>query len=96
VVAVPGSAHKCNVHITLKLVAMVKLLNFLADEDRTFDGCAKGITPFSIPWLLAETVNNDLAKQRYYQELTLKSTTDVRKWESSSRFEPPTSLQGLV
>ncbi len=28
VVAVPGSAHKCNVHITPKLVAMVKLLNF--------------------------------------------------------------------
>ncbi len=38
VVAIPGSTHKCNVHITLKLVTMVKLLNFLADDDRTFDG----------------------------------------------------------
>ncbi len=95
-VAVPGSAHKCNVHITPKLVAMVKSLNFLADDDWTFDGCAKGITPFSIPWLSAETVNNDLAKERCYQELTLKSTADIRKWELSSRFDPPTSLQGLV
>jgi hypothetical protein len=78
------------------LIATVKLMNFSGDDDWTFDGCAKGITPFSVPWLLAETVNNDLAKERYYQELTLKSTADVRKRESSSRFDPPTSLQGLV
>jgi len=96
VVAVPSSAHKCNVHITPKLIAMVKSITFLGDDDRTYVGCAKGITPFSVPWLLAETVNNDLAEERYYQELTLKSTADVRKRESSSRFDPPTSLQGLV
>ncbi len=96
VVAVPGSAHKCNVHITSKLSGTVKLQNFLADDDRTFNGCAKGITPFFVPWLLAETVNNDLAKERYHQESTLKSTADARKWKSSSRFDPPTSLQGLV
>ncbi len=51
---------------------------------------------FSVPWLLAETVNNDLAKERHYQESTLKSTVDVRKQESSFPFDPPTSLQGLV
>jgi hypothetical protein len=96
VVAIPGSTHKYNMHIPPKLVVMVKLLNFLADDDRTFNGCAKGITPFSVPWLLAEMVNNDLAKERYYQESTLKSTADIRKWESSSRFDPPMSLQELV
>ncbi len=96
VVAIPGSAHKCNVHITPRLIVTVKLLNFLADDIWTFDGCAKGITPFSVPWMLAEMVNNDLAEERYYQESTLKSTADVRKQESSSRFNPPTSLQGLV
>jgi hypothetical protein len=91
VVAVPGSAH-----ITLKLIATVKLMNFLGDDDRTYDGCAKGITLFSAPWLLAEMANNDLAKERYYKESTLMSTADVRKRESSSRFDPPTSLLGLV
>jgi hypothetical protein len=96
VVAVPGSVHKCNVHITPKLVATVKSMNFSGDDDQTFVGCSKGITPFSVPWLLAETVNNDLAKERYYQQLTLKSTADVRKRESSSRFDPSTSLLGLV
>jgi hypothetical protein len=96
VVAVPGSAHMCNVHITPKLVPTVKLLNFLADDNRTFDGCAKGITPFSVLWLSADMVNSDLAKERYYQESTLKSTANVRKWESSSRFDLPTSLRGLV
>ncbi len=95
-VAVPGSAHKCNVHITPKLVATVKLMKFSGDDDRTYVGCSKGVTPFSVPWLSAEMVNNDLAEERYYQQLTLKSTADVRKWESSSRFDPPTSLRGLV
>jgi hypothetical protein len=84
VVAVPGSAHKCNVHITPKLVATVKSMNFSGDDDRTYVGCSKGITPFSVPWLSAETVNNDLAEEIYYQQLTLKSTADVKKQESSS------------
>jgi hypothetical protein len=96
VVAVSGSTHKCNVHITPKLIATVKSMIFLGDDDRTYVGCAKGITPFSVPWLSVETVNNDLTKERYYQELTLKSTADVRKQESSSWFDPPTSLLGLV
>jgi hypothetical protein len=78
VVAVPGSAHKCNVHITPKLVVTVKSMNFSGDDDRTYVGCSKGITPFSVPWLLAKTVNNDLAEERYYQQLTLKSTADIR------------------
>jgi hypothetical protein len=33
VVAIPGSAHKCNVHITLKLVVAVKSLNFWVEDD---------------------------------------------------------------
>ncbi len=45
---------------------------------------------------MAETVNNNLAEERYYQESTLKSTADIRKRESSSWFDLPTSLQGLV
>jgi hypothetical protein len=96
VVAVPGSAYKCNVHITPKLVATVKTLNVSANDDRTFDGCAKGITPFAVLWLSAEAVNSNLAEERYYQESTLKTTAGARKRESSSWFEPPTSLQGLV
>ncbi len=34
VVAIPGSAHKCNVHITLKLIVTVKSRNFSADDKR--------------------------------------------------------------
>ncbi len=79
VVAIPGSAYKCNVHITPKLVATVKTFNFLANDDWTFDGCAKGITLFAVPWLSAEAVNSDLAEERYYQESTLKTTADARK-----------------
>jgi hypothetical protein len=37
VVTVPGSPHKCNVHITAKIVSAAKTLNFSADDDLTFD-----------------------------------------------------------
>jgi hypothetical protein len=43
VVAVPGSAHKCNVHITPKLIAMVKWMNFLGDDDWTYVGVPRAL-----------------------------------------------------
>jgi hypothetical protein len=49
VVKVPGSPHKCNVHITSKIVLAAKTLNFSANNDLTFDRCSNGITPFATP-----------------------------------------------
>jgi hypothetical protein len=63
VLSVPGSTHKCNVHITPKIMAAVKTLNFLANNDQTFDGCSNGITPFYTPWRLAKVVNSDMADE---------------------------------
>jgi hypothetical protein len=39
IVSVPGATHKCNVHITPKIVSAVKYLNFLLNDDLTFDRC---------------------------------------------------------
>ena len=64
VVTVPGSAHKCNVHITPKIVLAAKTLNFSANKDMTFDGCSNGITPFATPWRTADANNNDLATKQ--------------------------------
>ncbi len=50
VVTVSGSAHQCNVHISPKVLAAAKTLNFSSNDDRTFVGCTSGITPFAVPW----------------------------------------------
>ena len=96
VVRVPGSPHKCNVHITVKIVSAAKPLNFSANDDLTFDGCSNGITLFAVPWRTADANNTDLAEERYFNEATLKSPADIRRHVTGSKFEPLQSLQGLV
>ena len=95
-VTVPGSPHKCNVHITPKIVLAAKRLNFSANNDMTFDGCSNGITPFATPWRTADANNNDLADDRYFSEATLKSPTEIIQHTTGAKFEPPQSLQGLA
>jgi len=96
VVTVPGSAHKCNVHITPKIVLAAKTLNFSANEDMTFDGCSNGITSFATPWRTADANNNDLADDWYFNEATLKSPADIKRHATGAKFVPPQSLQELV
>ncbi len=95
-VAVHGSANPCNIHISPKVIAVAKTLNFSANDDRTFVGCTTGITPFAVPWKLADAVNEALANKRYFDEATLKSPTDIKKHITSGTFEVPTNLQGLT
>ena len=76
-VTVPGSAHKCNIHVTPKIVEAVKSLNFSSNDDRTFVGCTGGITPFAVPWRTEDAVNSDIAEERYFDEATLKSPADI-------------------
>ena len=96
VATVPGSPHKCNVHITAKIVSAAKTLNFSANDDLTFDGCSDGITPFAVPWHMANANNTNLTEERYFNEAMLKSPADIRRHITGSKFEPPQSLQGLV
>ena len=67
VVTIPGSPHKCNVHITTKIVSAAKTLNFPANDDLTFDGCSNGITPFAVPWCTADANNTVIAEEHYLQ-----------------------------
>ena len=96
VVSISGSAHQCNVHISPKIIATAKTLNFSNNDDRTFLGCTSGITPFAVPWKSADTVNEALADERYFDEATLKSPADIKKHITAGTFEAPTSLQGLT
>jgi hypothetical protein len=95
-VTVQGSAHKCNIHITLKIVEAVKMLNFLANHDRTFVGCTSGVTPMAVPWRTKDAVNVDIPEERYFKESTFKSPADIWKLATGAKFKPPKTLQGLV
>jgi hypothetical protein len=64
VVMVPGSAHKCNIHITPKIVEAAKMLNFLANDNRTFVRCTSGITLFAVLWCTEDVVNIDITEER--------------------------------
>ncbi len=94
-VTVPGSAHKCNIHVTPKIVKAVKTLNFSANNNRTFVGCTSGITPFAVPWRTEDAVNIDMAEERFFDEATLKLPADIKKHATGAKFEPPKTLQGL-
>jgi hypothetical protein len=93
---VPGSLHKCNVHITSKIVLAAKTLNYSANNDLTFDGCSNGITPFATLWRTAEVNNSDLAEDRYFHKAMLKSLADIKRHATGPKFDPPQSLQGLL
>jgi hypothetical protein len=93
---VHGSANPCNIHISPKVIAVAKTLNFSANDDRTFVGCTTGITLFAVPWKLADAVNEALANERYFDEATLKSPADIKKHVTSGTFEAPTNLQGIT
>ncbi len=95
-VTVQGSAHKCNIHITPKIVEAVKMLNFSANNDRTFVGCTSGVMPMAVPWCTKDAVNVDIVEERYFEESTFKSPADIRKHATGAKFEPPKTLQGLV
>jgi hypothetical protein len=49
VISASGRALQCNVHISPKVIATAKTLNFSINDDRTFVGCRDGITPFAVP-----------------------------------------------
>jgi hypothetical protein len=45
---------------------------------------------------MAEAINEDLAKEEYFEAATLKSVADIRKHVTGAKVELPTSLRGLV
>ena len=58
-VGVPGSRHRSKVHVTKKMVATMKSVNLSATNDRTYDGCTAGVTPFAVPHLSPKLAHED-------------------------------------
>jgi hypothetical protein len=93
---IPLNPHKTNIHITPQLVATIKSFNFSSNGDKTYVGCTKGITIFTVPWRTAEAINEDLAEDEYFEASTQKLVADIGKHVTSAKVELPTSLQGVV
>ncbi len=87
---IAGSLHKSNIHVTPLLVATIKSLSFAANGDKTHAGCTKGITPFGTLWRSVEAMNEDTAKEGYFNQATLKTPADIRKHATSAKVELPT------
>jgi hypothetical protein len=65
-----------NVHISPKVIAAAKTLNFSHNDDHTYVGCTSVITPFAVPWRSADAINEALADDRYFNESTFKMPED--------------------
>jgi hypothetical protein len=91
-----GSPHKSNIYVTPQLVVTVKLLSFATNGDKTHAGLTKGMTIFGTPWQLVNAMNEDMAKEGYFDQATLKSPADIRKHATSAKVELLKSHLGLV
>ncbi len=90
------SINKTNIYVTPQLILTVKLLCFSANGDKTHAGCTKGITIFTVPWRSIKAMNEDAAKEEYFEASTLKSVADIQKHVAGTKVELPTALLGLV
>jgi hypothetical protein len=93
---IAGSLHKSNIYMTPQLVATIKSLSFATNGDKTHTRRTKGITPFVTPWRLVEAMNEDMAKEGYFDQATLKSPADIRKHATSAKVELPRTHLGMV
>ncbi len=93
---IAGSPHKSNIYVTPQLVVTIKSLSFAANGDKTHAGCTKGITPFGTPWRSVEAMNEDTAKEGYFDQATLKSPADICKHATSAKVELPRFHLGMV
>jgi hypothetical protein len=90
------SPYKTNIYTTPQLIATVKGVNFSANCNRMHTGCTKGITPFATPWCLFEEMNEDAAKEPYFEASTVKLVADIRKHVTGTKVELPTTFVGLI
>jgi hypothetical protein len=92
----PLTLHKSNICVTPHLVLTAKTLSFSSNGDKTYAGCARGITIFAVPWRTVEAMNEDAAEEEYYQASNLKLVVDVRKHTVGVKVDLPMDLLGLI
>jgi hypothetical protein len=95
-VGVPGSRHRSKVHVTKKMVATMKSGNLSATNDRTYDGCTAGVTPFAVPHLSPKLAHEDEMEYQAFEEATHKTQADNKKFLAGQKFGPPKDLGEVI
>jgi hypothetical protein len=71
-------------------------MNFSANCDRMHAGCTKGINPFATPWCSFKEMNEDAAKELYFEASTVKLVADIWKHAAGTKVELPNTFVGLI
>ena len=95
-VGIPGSRHRSKVHVTKKMVATMKSGNLSATNDRTYDGCTAGVTPFAVPHLSPKLAHEDEVDYQAFEEATHKTHADNKKFMAGQKFGPPKDLSEVI
>ena len=95
-VEVKGSRNKCRVHVTSKMALTFKSGNFSAGNDRTYEGCTAGVTPFAVPKLSQKQAHDDTLDQQAFEDATLKTQADNKKFLAGQKFIPPKNLAEVI
>ena len=79
-VGVAGSRHRRKVHVTTKMVKTLKSGNFSATNNRMYDGCTAGITPFAVTHLSPKMAHKDEMDHQAFEEATHKTQAKNKKF----------------
>ena len=95
-VEVKNSRHRCNVHVTPKMVATFKSGNLSLGRDKTYEGCTAGVTVFAVPQLSQKMAQEDILEYQAFEGATHKTQADSRKHLTGQKFEPPKSVHEVI
>jgi hypothetical protein len=75
------------------MVAALKSGNYSATNNRTYEGCTSGATPFAVPHLSPKLSHEDKMDYQAYEEATHKTQAEKRKFLTGQKFVPPKKLR---
>ena len=78
------------------MVATLKSGNFSATNDRTYEGCTAGATPFAVPHLSPKLAHEDEMDYQAFEEATHKTQAENRKFLAGQKFIPPKELSKVI
>ena len=82
--------------MTKKMVATLKSGNYSATNDRTYEGCTTGVTPFAVPHLSPKLAHEDEMDYQAFEEATHKTQAENRKFLAGQKFVPPKKLEEAI
>ena len=70
--------------------------NLSATNDRTYEGCTAGVTPFAVPHLSPKMVHETEMDYQAFEGATHKTQAENRKFLAGNKLGPPKDLNELI